>query len=139
MLAQFTGNYEFLSNFYIEPDGTCVENEFQAAKTLDPELSAYILNSPKPYIAKQRGNEVSLRPDWEQVKIAVMLRFILGKYDDHSELAEKLMATYPAVLEEGNNHGDELWGKSLRTGKGLNWLGILTMIVRSELFLAWRD
>lgn len=34
-IVSFQGKYRFLSNFFIEPDGTCVEREYQSVKTLD--------------------------------------------------------------------------------------------------------
>jgi hypothetical protein len=40
--------HSFLSNGYIESDGSFVEREYQAAKTLDPILAAEILACEKP-------------------------------------------------------------------------------------------
>ena len=47
------------------------------------------------------------------------------------DLAEKLVATYPAKLEEGNNWGDTTWGTV--NGVGHNLLGLILMDVRKEL------
>lgn len=36
MIDRFVGKYRFLSNFFIEPDDTHVEGEYQWAKCIDP-------------------------------------------------------------------------------------------------------
>lgn len=133
--------HTFLSNGHIEPDGTFVEREYQAAKTLDPELSAKILACDKPFGlngSKRMGREVDLRPDWNQVKFQVMARLVLRKFLDHPSLSGSLLETNDALLIEGNSWHDNIWG-DCRCGRleclepGLNWLGHVLMGVREAL------
>ena len=49
----------------------------------------------------------------------------------HADLADKLLATGDAYLEEGNTWHDEIWG--VYQGEGTNWLGLILMQVREEL------
>lgn len=124
-IEEFQGEYRFLSNFYIEPDGTHVEGEYQAAKTwpLDTRLLGMT-----PGKAKAAGRKAPLRKDWEDIKEAVMLSLVLRKFSDHSELRRQLQATSPAILVEGNTWGDTFWG--VCRGEGLNRLGKILMLVR---------
>lgn len=45
-ISRFTGEYAFLSNFFIEPDGTHVEGEFQGSKEADLNLRIAEVASP---------------------------------------------------------------------------------------------
>ena len=77
VIDSFRGKYFFLSNFYESPviyDGiTYLNNEaaFQAQKTLtNKERLAFAMLNPSQ--AKKLGRSVSLRPDWEDIKIDIM-------------------------------------------------------------------
>ena len=67
----FTGPHRFLSNFFIEPDGSCVEVEFQAMKCANP-IDIFKFKGLGPAEAKRLGRRVQLRRDWEDVKLEVM-------------------------------------------------------------------
>lgn len=54
-----------------------------------------------------------------------MAALLAEKFHPGSELAEKLVATSPAELIEGNTWGDRFWG--VCNGKGFNHLGRLLM------------
>lgn len=57
-----------------------VEHAFQAAKTLD-ENERYIVRSAIwPRDAKRAGRRVTLRPDWEQIKVEVMWSLVWQKF-----------------------------------------------------------
>lgn len=131
MINQFRGTHAFLSNFW-PGDKSSNEHYFQAHKTLDPELRAHILSQSTPTKAKYAGRAVTLRPDWEEVKILVMEKGLCIKFQV-PVLKVKLIATYPQELIEGNYWGDEIWGVNLKNGKGQNLLGKLLMKVRQEL------
>lgn len=135
-IDSFSGEYRWLSNFYIEPDGTHVEGEYQQAKCRDSEERAAFVGLP-PWRAKKLGKRVALRADWEQVKYHVMEVLVWRKFADHAELREKLLATGGARLVEGNYWGDQVWGQC--RGKGTNWLGEILMTVRKELWEEGRD
>lgn len=130
-INRFRGEYEYLSNFFIEPDGTCVEKEFQAAKCRRKQDAEAILRVRTPGDAKRAGRLVSIRYDWEEVKIDIMRMLVSRKFHDHANLAAKLMETHPHEIIEGNNWGDTFWG--VCNGIGYNWLGLILEGVRRDL------
>jgi ribA/ribD-fused uncharacterized protein len=133
--------HSYLSNGYIEPDGSFVEREYQACKTLDPEYAAQVLACTKPFGpggAKQTGTAAPLRTDWEEVKFQVMAHFVLQKFLDHPELAQRLLATEDNLIVEGNSWHDNTWGdchcgRKECTVTGRNWLGHILMSTREAL------
>lgn len=127
-ITEFSGRYRFLSNFFIEPDGSHVEGEYQAHKTNPPTLS---LLTASPRQAKAVGQRLRLRTDWEDVKVGLMQEFVLYKFTEHPKLRELLLATGYDKLVEGNWWGDTFWG--VCRGRGSNMLGIILMDVRSQL------
>ena len=138
-IATFKEDFAFLSNFYesvviykkiVYPT---VEHFFQAMKTVDVAIRKEIASCTTPGNAKRAGQKVSLRNNWETVKIKVMSEGIRQKFAPSSSLSTMLIATFPAHLEEGNWWGDCFWGVDLKTGKGANWLGRLLMTRRAEL------
>lgn len=137
VIDSFSGEHQFLSNFWYEdvalPDGFLYktnEHAFQAAKTLSEIQRREILVAPTPGKAKLLGRSVTLRKDWEFIKLNVMLHLTRQKFKNPL-LAAKLLATGDAELIEGNHWGDKFWG--VCDGEGLNWLGKILMCVRNEL------
>ena len=136
VIDSFRGKYFFLSNFFEAPviyDGiTYLNNEaaFQAQKTLvnKERLSFAMLN---PSQAKKRGRAVSLRPDWEDVKLDIMYNICKAKFTQNETLKTKLLKTGDATLIEGNTWGDKIWGQV--NGVGENNLGKILMRIREEL------
>ena len=132
----FRGEYYFLSNFYEIPvifDGITYQNNeavFQAQKcsVYNDRKQFSFLNASE---AKKLGRKVSLRPDWEEVKIGIMREIVREKFEQHPKLAEKLLATGDSYLEEGNTWGDRVWGTV--NGQGANNLGRILMEIREEL------
>lgn len=138
-IGEFKDQYRFLSNFYIAPlvwNGMAwphSEAAYQAAKTLDQAKWAEFAKMT-PSQAKQAGKVVELRPDWEQVKVRIMLEIVAAKFLQNKDLAEKLRATGDAILEEGNHWRDTTWGICpAYSGKGHNYLGQILMQVRTWL------
>ena len=127
--------YEFLSNFHpcsVVLDGhayVTVEHAYQGAKTLDATERAYVRSASTPAEAKNRGGTVTMRPDWDDIKVDVMRAMLQQKFSD-PQLREMLLATRPAVLIEGNTWGDRFWG--VCDGEGENWLGRLLMEIRDR-------
>ena len=136
MINEFSGQYEFLSNFYNTPisyNGLLFSNSeaaFQAQKTLD-------INERKKFTeyhagkSKREGKRVNLRKDWEEVKEQVMYEIVYAKFSQNEDIKEKLLATHEEYLEEGNTWGDKIWGTV--NGIGENKLGKILMRVRGEL------
>ena len=138
----FRGDYAFLSNFYPavitldDMDHATVEHAFQAAKTLIEEERRQIQLAPSPEAAKRLGQQVTLRPDWEKVKYGIMESLVRQKFTYHSYLRKLLLDTGDAILIEGNNWGDRIWGMTRNEAGelvGNNWLGKILMDVRDEL------
>lgn len=135
-VSSFRDEYFFLSNFYELPvtyEGLTYQNNeaaFQAQKCADPkEREAFINMNPSE--AKRAGRRVQLRKDWEQIKVSVMAGIVRAKFEQNSDLADKLLATGDAYLEEGNDWGDRIWGTV--NGQGANCLGIILMDTREQI------
>lgn len=135
-IDRFDGEHAFLSNFHESPiqvEGlwfNTVEHAFQAEKTLDPKEKAVIMIALTPGKAKRLGRRATLRPDWEQVKLQVMEDLLRLKFAPGTELHQRLLATSPAELIEGNHWNDRFWG--VCKGTGQNHLGKLLMKIRDE-------
>lgn len=140
MIRSFHGQYGFLSNFWPSPilyNGTIwptVEHLYQACKVGNqPPAEVAALASPGE--AKKWGRRVPLRPDWEDVKVKVMLFCLRMKFAQPG-LREQLLATRPHELTEGNTWHDNVWGDcacpKCRGTMGNNLLGRLLTIAREE-------
>lgn len=133
-INSFRDEYYFLSNFYEVPvtyDGLTYQNNeaaFQAQKTLD-EKEKRLFCTMNPSEAKKMGRKVTLRKDWEQIKVSIMRDLIEAKFEQNPELRDKLLNTGDAYLEEGNTWGDRIWGTV--DGQGANQLGQILMERRS--------
>ncbi len=129
-INRFRGRWGFLHNFFIEPDGSLVEREYQAAKcrNLADVRRFKDLNG---HASKDLGRSIEVREDWMKIREEVMLEFTLQKYKDHPSLRALLLSTEDWYLEEENRHGDEFWGTV--GGRGLNKHGLILMRVRSLL------
>lgn len=135
-IDSFRGEYFFLSNFYEAPityEGLTYQNNeaaFQAQKCADLKArEAFTRMNPSE--AKRAGRRVQLRKDWEKIKISVMADIVMAKFRQNSDLAEKLLATGDAYLEEGNDWGDRIWGTV--NGQGANCLGKILMDTREKM------
>jgi len=143
-IAEFRGDYRFLSNFAPYPvmfDGVeypTAEHAYVAAKTLDPAIRAAIRLIDKPGDAKYRGKSVPLRPDWEEVRDQIMLDIVRSKFTRNADARDQLLATGDAELIEGNRWHDNYWGRCrckdcTRNVEARNVLGRALMTVREEL------
>lgn len=134
-IRSFEGEYRFLSNFWpcqIPFEGIqypSVEHAYQAAKTLDPEQRRKISLAQSAKDAKRLGREVTVRPDWDFVKEAIMYELLELKFSDPTLMA-KLQDTGDRTLIEGNWWRDYFWG--VCNGRGQNKLGRLQMLLRSN-------
>lgn len=141
MITSFREEYAWASNMYTgQPihlgnlTFTCVEAMFQGFKDLTRIGDFQNISG---VTAKQLGKQVTLRPDWEQVKIPIMVMCIRCKFTQDLHLKKKLMDTQDAILVEGNDWHDNTWGKcacqACSNIQGQNYLGRILMKVRKEL------
>lgn len=135
-ITQFRGEYFFLSSFYIcriNYKGiiyNTAEAAFQSMKSKDiGERKEFVYLTPKE--VKIKGNKVSLREDWEDIKEAVMYNICLCKFSQNDDLAKRLMETGDAYLEQESSWNDKEWGTV--DGVGENKLGKILMKVREEI------
>ena len=135
MINEFSGRYRWLSNFHtcsIVYDGVeypSTENAYQAAKTIIKEerIQFEMITAGQSKRARQK---VTLRGDWEAVKINIMKELTRLKYKK-GILKKKLIATGKQEIVEGNYWGDTFWG--VCKGKGDNRLGKILMKERKRL------
>ena len=108
VIDSFRGENFYLSNFYEVPvtyGGITFRNNeaaFQAQKCEDPGTRKEFAHL-NPSEAKKKGRHVKLRPDWEDVKTDIMRGIVQAKFAQNHDLADKLLSTGDAVLEEGEN------------------------------------
>jgi len=132
-ITSFKGEYAFLSNFYEHPIKyrgkvwPSSEHAYQAMKTLDKDEQEKVRQKRTPGQSKRAGQKVTLREDWEDVKVEFMHEILEVKFSD-PELLEMLMSTGTARLVEGNHWGDVEWG--VCNGSGKNLLGNILMDIR---------
>lgn len=141
----FRGDYAFLSNFYPAPvcyrGNQYANNEaaFQAQKTLSAKEQRvfYLPYLKDPVNAKTLGHRLSLRPDWDSIKMQCMYEICMCKFMQHPKLRLALIATGNSILIEGNTWGDRFWGQV--NGNGKNQLGLILMDIREKLKYSTED
>lgn len=110
-----------------------VEHYYQANKFIGTGHYHIIRKAPTPKMAALAGRNPlrPLRPDWEDVKLNVMLDGIRYKFSYEDKIKDWILATKNETLVEMSSK-DYFWGCGA-SGRGQNWLGKLLMIVRDEL------
>ncbi len=111
-----------------------VENFFQAMKTLD-ESDRRKMASMNPYESKRYSKKVTLRADWEEIKLDVMEYGLRKKFAPGTSWHSKLMQSKGEIVEWNDWH-DNYWG-DCQCGRcinvpGQNHLGKLLMKIRAE-------
>src|SRR5262245_59272949 len=128
--------FGFFSNFFPAPlvvqgkRWPTVEHYFQAQKfagTAHEEIIR-LARSPTSAAPMARSRQRPLRPDWQQVKNAIMLEGLRAKFTQHADLGAALLATGDALIVE-HRARDAYWGDG-RDGTGKNMLGRLLMQLR---------
>jgi ribA/ribD-fused uncharacterized protein len=139
-VTQFRDQYAALSNFSqyrVKFEGEFYrtsEHAFQAAKTLDPSQRTMVRLILRASEAKVMGRNLTLRPNWEELKLGVMETILIDKFTRHVQAREILLSTGEEELIEGNTWHDHFWGVcSICDVGGENWLGKLLMKIRKEL------
>ena len=110
-----------------------VEHWFQACKATSRQQFDLILACGTAAAAKRAGRETELRPDWERVKLEVMLCALRGKFA-LEPYRSALLLTHRRPLAE-DSPSDFVWGCRDQHGGygGQNLLGLALMRVRAEL------
>ena len=135
--------YGCFSNFYpsiIEYEGiryNSLESAFQAAKTSNQE-DRIKLSRMNPGHAKRYGRQVSLRSDWEEVKVDIMTELIRNKAFHNPEFCKALIDSKGAyIVEDTTGWHDNYWGDcqcgNCRLKFKHNVLGKCLMKVRDEI------
>ena len=136
VINSFDGEYDFLSNFYECPilwKGNLYRNSesiYQSYKTLDNVPFDFTKTTGSQ--SKKISKKLNVRPDWNKIKFDLMYEICQEKFNQNTDIAQKLMNTGDAILIEGNYWGDTYWGKC--NGVGQNNLGKILMKIREELF-----
>jgi ribA/ribD-fused uncharacterized protein len=132
----FFDDYRFLSNFHLcqvtIDDRTFNSSEaaYMSCKTLDEDIKDLFVGDLHPSKYKKLGQEIVLRPDWEDCKVLEMTRVVYAKYTQNFILGRALKSTDDLYLEETNDWDDRFWGADV-FGNGSNMLGRTSMFVRS--------
>lgn len=137
-INSFKGKYAWMSNFYNlkQPmlfEGVYYDNSeaaFQASKCTDiNERKKFSKLNPSE--AKALGRKVKMRPDWDTYRLECMHNVVVEKIKQNPWMADALLETGDAYLEEGNTWRDQFWGTV--NGVGQNNLGKTLMTIREEL------
>jgi hypothetical protein len=141
MIDSFKGPFSFLSNFFPAPIKTklgifpTAEHLYQACKTKDHQQQLMIMQLATPAEAKKVGKTLTIREDWDELKIGYMRKTVEYKFMQHWYLMTKLIETNHHKIIEGNWWHDNFWGVcscERCKGKGLNHLGNILMNLREE-------
>ena len=117
------------------------EHALMAHKTVDHDDHEWIRAAKEPKHAKsrggprgERGRTIELRPDWDEIKLAVMVEILRHWYPANPDYAERLVATGDVLIAEDAPR-DAIWGIRSTGGRfgGTNLLGRAHMAVRAEL------
>lgn len=94
------------------------------------------MSAETPALAKkygkpiERGGRITVREDWNIVRLTLMEQFTREKFGTNHELRERLIETRGSLLIESNTWNDTFWG--ICNGVGENNLGKIIMKVRDE-------
>ena len=141
IIRKFDDEYKFLSNYFpvfIEYKGLkfpSSEHAFQAEKAVSEQQRRMIQQSPTAGKAKILGKIITIKPEWESIKVKVMKEVQEAKYSN-LYLKRKLIKTKQAILIEGNIWHDNFWGdcECIRCQHiiGQNNLGKILMELRKQ-------
>jgi len=135
-----TGEYGFLSNLFPREIGfegktfRSSEDAYQYGKPRDRAVAEWLIAAPNPRLCALAAHALlryDVRSDWNDIKVQRMRDVLRAKFNQHRDLAQKLIATGKATLIE-DSKTDAFWGIG-RRGNGKNMLGVLLMELRSEL------
>jgi len=139
IIQRFAEDHAWLSNFHLCPnivlDGVTypsVEHAYQASKVPQIQRMGFIHITAGQ--SKRLPHKLGYNKDdlsWKRKKKGIMRKLIRQKFEQGTELAEKLKATGDCMIVEGNTWGDVYWG--VCAGVGENNLGKLIMQQRDDI------
>ena len=138
----FNGEFRWLSNFYpatVIYNGITyptVEHGYVINKTVteftEDDFKWFL--SLHPGQVKKLGRQLTLRDDWEDVKVQIMTDLCKSKFSSlNPDLKQKLLDTGSCELIEENTWGDVFWGMTPK-GIGQNILGKILMEIRGSTY-----
>ena len=150
----FSGETAKFSHFYEAPfiyKGNrfqCVEqghSYYLALNAKNPALAKKVMKETKAVVMKQLVAHLEKDEKWHKIRYPLIQDMNSEKFDQHPELADKLIATNPLRLIEGTTH--EYWAGGYtyhstsyekRELRGENKLGEILMLKRAQLIEAKR-
>ena len=138
----FRGGNSPLSNFYESPlhiwnmNFRSSEHAYQYKKCMtlgNNEAAKHVLSAPKPLDAKRIGDAQNPSNKWEDVQQGIMCELLRSKLRQCPAFLQTLKDSQNRPLIEDTPNW--FWGRG-RDGLGLNMLGQLLMMLRSEVSAA---
>ena len=108
-----------------------VEHAYQAQKTFNLVEYDSIWSATTPREARNIGQKISMRSDWDLIKYAVMKDCVMAKFTQNNDLMKKLLLTGNEEIIE-DSPIDSYWGCGA-DGLGKNMLGKILVEIREEL------
>jgi len=115
IIDNFHGEFKFLSNFAEaklivgNKEYRTLEHAYQALKTTYWWERAEVRKQSTPGKAKRAGRKLTIRPNWDNLKIEFMLKLLKQKFSK-PEFRHLLINTGDAQLIESNHWHDNYWG-----------------------------
>jgi ribA/ribD-fused uncharacterized protein len=132
--------FGFCSNFYRARHfiygrwWATTEHSYQAQKTNVPSEYDAIHQAQKPREARDLGQKVHMRENWDMIKDIVMYECVLAKFVQNHDIRELLLASPDdqMLIEDTASTNDCYWGCGA-DGTGRNELGKILVRVRKVL------
>lgn len=142
-ITEFRGDYFFLSNFYMCPvlgaDDIIYpssEHSYMSCKNDIREDHLKLASLKTAREARNFGQTIVLRPNWDNLKYGYMKRVLQDKFTRNPHLGKKLLETGDRQLVENGSWHDLYWGIcscEKHQGEGKNALGQILEEIRNEL------
>lgn len=111
-----------------------VENAYMFAKNPNNEEWLNKCLSMSPGDVKKASKLISIREDWDSVKLSIMYELLKQKFTQEP-FRTNLIETRNENIVEGNRWNDTFWGVDIKNtpNVGENWLGRLIMDIRTKI------
>jgi ribA/ribD-fused uncharacterized protein len=140
VINNFRGYHAWLSNMYncdiefMNHKFKSVENAYMFAKNPNNEEWLNKCLSMSPGDVKKASKLISIREDWDSVKLSIMYELLKQKFTQEP-FRTNLIETRNENIVEGNRWNDTFWGVDIKNtpNVGENWLGRLIMDIRTKI------